>query len=71
MPSTRRGIGLWIFAGLDDPDLPTEGQDRAVADFYGATYLHLKDASQCLMVDPDWRPGLTLMMEWWSKKKTI
>ena len=47
-------LALCIAEGLDDPDLHPEGQDRAAADFYGATYLHLKDASHCLMVDPDW-----------------
>jgi len=36
---------LCISVGLDDPYLHAEGQDRAVADFFGGTYLHLDEAS--------------------------
>ena len=31
---------LCISVVLDDPYLHAEGQDRAVADFFGGTYLH-------------------------------
>ena len=44
---------------------------RAVAVFFGGTYLHLDEASHCLMLDPDWRVGLTVITEWWRKKITV
>ena len=62
---------LCISVGLDDPYLHPEGQDRAVADFFGGAYLHLDEASHCLMLDLDWRVGLTVIIEWWRKKITV
>ncbi len=58
---------LCIAAGLDDPDLHPEGQDEAIAAFYGADYLHLPNASHCFMVDPDWQVGLTAILDWWRQ----
>ena len=51
---------LCISVGLDDPSLHAAGQDRAGADFVGGTYIHLDEASQCLMVDPAWGVGLAM-----------
>ena len=39
--------------------------------FFGGTYLDLDEASHFLMLDPDWRVGLTVITEWWRKKKTV
>lgn len=56
---------LCIEAGLDDADLHPQGQDAAVAAFYGADYVYLPEASHCLMVDPDWPVGLSAILDWW------
>ena len=74
IPVDRLWLGaptLCISVGLDDPYLHPEGQDRAVADFFGGTYLHLDEESHCLMLDPDWRVGLTVITKWWRKKTTV
>ena len=62
---------LCISVGLDYSYLHPEGQDRAGADFFGGTYLHLDEAPYFLMLDPDWRAGLTVITEWWWQKITV
>ena len=44
---------------------------QSVCRFFGGTYLHLDEAPYFLMLDPDWRAGLTVITEWWLKKITV
>jgi len=59
---------LCIECGLDNQDLHPPGQDKAVAEFYGAAYHYLPNVSHCLMVDPDWQAGLNVTLDWWRSR---
>lgn len=47
---------LVVAGGRDDPERHPPGQDKAIAEFYGAEYLFLEDAPHNLMLGPGWRP---------------
>lgn len=61
------GPALCIGAGRDLHTLHPPGQDRAVADFYGARYVELPDAVHSMMVTPQWRDGADVILDWYRE----
>ncbi|NHH79716.1 hypothetical protein DRA46_01786 [Burkholderia gladioli] len=53
-----------VSAGLDDPARHPEGQDAAIARFYGASYRLLADAPHCLMLGPHSALALAEVLDW-------
>lgn len=58
---------LCIAAGRDWPITHPPGQDAAVGSFYGAENVNLPEAAHNLMLDVDWRPGLDVIMAWYTR----
>jgi len=56
---------ICIAAGNDSPITHPQGQDEAVAAFYGAEYHLLENAGHCFMLTEDWARSVQLLHHWY------
>jgi pimeloyl-ACP methyl ester carboxylesterase len=64
-PAQQHAPGICIAAGRDTPDRHPKGQDRAVADFLGLSYLRLDDAPHCMMYAAGWEHSMAAIHTWY------
>ena len=67
-PSKINAPALCISAGRDHPVTHPPGQDFAVGTFFGAENIDIPDAGHCLMLEPDWRQPLDIILDWYNRE---
>ncbi len=66
-PFAMRCPGLCLEAGLDDAARHPEGQDRAVADFFGFEYQMLADQPHAMMYGERWEDSAAVLLDWYRR----